>query len=247
MPTTWMLDHRAGLRVLAVILPLAICGLVYLWGGPLSPEGVALLLVLVVVAAAATGDRWAGLLSGLAGATGFDFFLTEPYLDLQIADAEDIELAVVLLIVAIAVSELALWGGRQRAAAGERAGYIDGVLAIADLAAAGAPQEATAEEVAAQIRRVLGVEAVTFVPGPPEADSAVLDREGGLSVGDLKLDAEDGLPTDRFSAVPVELADGTPGHFRVAAAATLVNATPEQLRVVVLLADQFTAAARRPH
>ncbi|MEN0071572.1 MAG: DUF4118 domain-containing protein [Propionicimonas sp.] len=246
MPATWITNHLGALRILAVVAPLAVCGLVYLLGGLIAPSGAALLLVLLVVGAAATGDRWTGILAGLAGAAGFDFFLTSPYLDLHIANSEDLQLAVLLLLVGLAVSELALWGGRQRAVASERAGYIEGVLAIADLAAAGASRTVTADAVADRIGRVLGVEAVGFVPGPPASDSAVLDRDGRLHLAGLVLDvATDGLPTDRFTAVPVDLPDATTGHFRITSAASLVRVSAEQLRVVVLLADQFSAAAQR--
>jgi len=118
-----MTAHRVALRWSAVGTPLLLCGLLYvLPGGIVAASGAALLLVLVVVAAAATGDRWTGFLACLAGAVGFDYFLTQPYLDLHIANREDIELAVALLLIGLGVSELALWGGRQRAAASARAG-----------------------------------------------------------------------------------------------------------------------------
>lgn len=244
MFANWIEDHRGWLRALALAAPVALCALLYSLQGAVSPSGAALALVVVVVAAAATGDRWSGVLAGLSGAASFDFFLTQPYLDFHIASADDIEVAVVLLIVGLAVGELALWGGRQQATAGERAGYIDGVLAVADLSASGASEEKTAHEVCGQIRRVLGVEGVVYVPGPPDEESAVLDRDGLVRFDDVTWDAlRDGLPTDRFTAVPVVQADGSPAHFRITSAASLVRVRTEQLRVVVLLADQFSGAA----
>lgn len=245
MVVNWIAEHRGWLRLLALAVPVGVCALLHGLRGAVSLSGAALALVVLVVAAAATGDRWSGVLAGLAGAVSFDFFLTEPYLDFHIANADDVELAVVLLVVGLAVSELALWGGRERATAAARAGYIDGVLAVADLTAAGASEERAAHEVCDQIRRVLGVEGVVYVPGPPNPDSAVLDRDGLVRFGDLTLDARrDGLPTDRFTAVPVVQADGSAAHFRVTSAATLVRVRAEQLRVVVLLADQFSASER---
>lgn len=242
---TWTTGNRGWLRTLGVLVPLVVCAVCYGIGPVVGPSEGALLLVLIVVAAAATGDRWTGLLACVAGAAAFDFFLTQPYLDFHIADRQDIELAVVLLLVGLAVSELAIWGARQRATASDREGYIDGVLAVADLNAAGATREATADAVAVQIRRVLGVEGVTFVPGAPEPESAVLDRDGLVAVGDVTLDArKDGLPIDRFTAVPVVLADGSRAHFRITAAANLVKVRAEQLRVVVLLAEQVGRTER---
>ena len=46
----------------------------------------------------------------------FDFFLTEPYLRLTIADSDDIETTVLLVLIGVAVTEIALWGHRQQAA-----------------------------------------------------------------------------------------------------------------------------------
>ena len=54
-------------------------------------RNVVLVLVVWVVAAAATGDRPAGVLAAVSAGAWFDFFLTEPYLRFTIADADDIK------------------------------------------------------------------------------------------------------------------------------------------------------------
>jgi len=244
MQTNWVMNHRGLLRVAAVVVALVVCLVGYGIGDSVTSIA-PLVLVLVVVAAAATGDRWSGVLAALVGAAGFDFFLAPPLLSFTIFSAHNIVLAVVLLIVGLAVSELSLWGGRQKSIASERQGYLDGALAITDLTASGASRQHTADAVSTQMQRVLGVEKVTYVAGRPDAASAVLDREGNLTVGGQSLDVKaDGLPTDRFIAIPVTQADGSAGHFRISAAASLVRVRPEQLRVAVLLADEFSASER---
>src|SRR2546428_173356 len=82
-----------------------------------------------VVAVAATGYRPAGFLAAASAAAWFDFFLTRPYERFTITRREDIETTVLLLVLGIAVTEIAVWGRRQHAAASRRAGYLDGINA----------------------------------------------------------------------------------------------------------------------
>lgn len=53
----------------------------------------------------------------VAATIGFDFFLTIPYFQLRIDSFQDFLLAGLLLLVGLAVSELASWGIRQSASA----------------------------------------------------------------------------------------------------------------------------------
>jgi hypothetical protein len=238
MPTDWLERNTTTTRTLAVVLPLLASWLLYLARDTVGAPAAALVLVLLVVAAAATGDRPTGILAGLASAAGFDFFLTEPFLDLHIADAGDIELAALLLLVGLAVNELALWGGRQRAAASRREGFIEGVLEAAGLPGAGAAVPTT-EGVAEHVRATLGAERVRYRAGLPDADAAVVGRDGQVTCAGLTLDvARSGLPIDRVTAVPVVSGGRQVGWFEVTAATRQVRPDAEQLRVALLLADQ---------
>lgn len=246
MWTEWVGQNRGFLRGAAVVVPLLVSGVLYALDGVVAGAASALILVLVVVGAAATGDRPSGILAGLAGAVGFDFFLTAPHLSLNIADPEDIELAVLLLLVGLAVNELALWGGRQRARASEREGFIRGVMESSDLVAKGGPGTETVDTVAGHIRHSLGAERVTYAEGPAAADEAVVQRDGSVTLQGVALNvAAEGLPTDRFTAVPVIQGERTLGRFLVTTATRLVKPTTEQLRIAVLLADQV-ARRRAP-
>ena len=114
--------------------------------------------MLVVVASASTGVRVAGIVAAVSAGVWFDFFLTKPYRPLAITDRNDVEAAVLLVLIGTAVTEVALWGHRQQARANRRAGYLDGVLGTAEIVtlARGSPENLT-DHVADQIRQVLAV------------------------------------------------------------------------------------------
>lgn len=204
-----------------------------------------LVLVLWVVAAAATGDRLAGILAALSAGAWFDFFLTELYLRFTIADADDIEATVLLVLISLAVSELALWGYRQQKQAARRAGYLDGVLAAAGAVAEGdLPPATVIDVVARQITDVLVADSCRFIDGPiHDARIAVLDHDGVLTRNGRAVNVErSGLPADEYVAVPVRRGPDIVGHFLLTATSHLAYPSREQRRVAVLLADQVAAA-----
>ena len=51
-----------------------------------------------------------------------------PFGRFTITDLNDIDLTVLLVLVGVAVTEIALWGRRQEARASRLADYLDGVL-----------------------------------------------------------------------------------------------------------------------
>lgn len=240
MGIDWLRQHRGSVRGLAVLVPLAVGGGLYLLRDYVANSAAALILVLFVVGIAATGDRIAGVLAGLSSAIGFDFFLTRPYLRLRIDSAEDIELTVLLLLVALAVNELALWGLRQHATASQQTGFIQGVLESADLATGSTHLPDALERVSESIRKMLGAERVTFEHGDHDAGSAVIARDGSVRRRGKDLDvASEGLPTDRSTVIPIVQRGAQIGYFQVTATRT-VRPTREQLRVAVLLAGQWS-------
>ena len=126
----------------------------------------AMVLVLTVVAAAATGDRVAGVAAALAAAGAFDFFLTEPFYSLSIHHRDDLELALALVVVGLAVTEIALWGRRQQAAAQRRDGYISGLTQLLDLPP-DTTEQARSTAIATAITTVLGADRCTWDTGSP--------------------------------------------------------------------------------
>jgi K+-sensing histidine kinase KdpD len=118
--------------------PLALAAILVPWRASLPNTDAALVLILPVVAVAADGYRPAGYAAAVSAAVWFDFFLTRPYESFSILRRADVETTVLLLIIGVAVTELAVWGRRQHAVASRRAGYLDGISAAAHAVAAAA-------------------------------------------------------------------------------------------------------------
>jgi hypothetical protein len=110
----------------------------------------ALVLMLIVVAVAATGSRVPGIVAAVSAAVWFDFFLTHPYEQFTITRTTDIETTVLILVLGVAVTELAVWGRRQHLAANRRAGYLAGINAAAQAVAAGDSASALIDQVSRQ-------------------------------------------------------------------------------------------------
>jgi K+-sensing histidine kinase KdpD len=240
--TSWW---RPTIRTIAGVGPLLTCALLSTNRGNIPDAIAVLLLVLWVVAGAATGDRIAAFIAAVAGGVGFDFFLAPPYLTLSIDNSDDIVVTVLLVVIGVAVTELALWGHRQQAHASRRSGYLDGVLATATTVTEGStPTPAVIEIVAEQICDVLDADDCLFVEGAVhDSRIAVLDREGDLMRGGRTVDVDRvGLPIDEYVAVVVRRRDQVLGHFLVTAATRVSRPTREQRRVAVLLADQVAGA-----
>ncbi|HET8594337.1 MAG TPA: DUF4118 domain-containing protein, partial [Intrasporangium sp.] len=205
--------------------------------GDLAASAAAIVLVIPVVAAAATGDRWAGVLAALAGAVGFDYFLTAPYLSFSINRPEDVQLAVALLLVGLAVTELALWGHRQSAAAARRQGYLDDLVRLLDLPADPSGR-ALPSAICAAVTSVLGIDRTEWVEGAPSPDQVLVDPEGVVRGHGHALPVQlVGLPTDGSVSIPVTRGGRTVGHFRLVAASRAVRPSADELRAAVLLAS----------
>lgn len=243
MQIQWFRRNRGAVRVLSVLVPLLVSGGLYLVAGFVPNSAAALVLVLLVVGSAATGDRLAGVLAAVASTVGFDFFLTVPYLQLRIDSVEDIVLALLLLLVGLAVSELASWGIRQSAAASQQAGFVMGALESADLAAGSTNLPDALERVADSIEKLLGAEQVSFEYGDHDAAAAVINRDGTMRYKGRTVDVGlTGLPTGpyAYTAIPVIQQGAEVGYFRVATPTRDVRPTRDQLRVAVLLAGEWS-------
>jgi K+-sensing histidine kinase KdpD len=236
---------RTPARIGAVVLPLVTCALLAGFRESVTNETAVLLLVLWVVAAAASGDRVAGVLAALSGGLWFDFFLTQPYLRFTIDDPDDVEATALLLLIGLLVTEVALWGHRQHAQASRRSGYLEGVLGTARTVAEGdVPVDALIAVVAREITEVLGAETCRYRAGPVhDARIAVMDHDGVVTRGDHAVDVDrTGLPTNEHVALLVRRGTQVMGHFLVSTPTRVTFPSREQRRVAVLLADQVAAA-----
>ena len=237
----WQVAARLG----SVLLPLVTCAALAAVRDRVTAATAVLVLVLWVVAAAATGDRVAGLLAAVSGGLWFDFFLTAPYRQFAIKGSDDIDATVLLVLIGLAVTEIALWGHRQQARAAGRSGYLEGVLGAARLVSEGdTPASALVGVVARQITDVLGVDDCRFEPGPVSDERvAVLRHDGTVTRGDHTIDVDRvGMPSNDYVAIPVCRGARVVGHFLVIAVSHVTYPSPEQRRVAVLLADQVASA-----
>jgi uncharacterized protein DUF4118 len=235
--------HRAALIAAAFVIPLVACAAVVPFRDGVANTNAALGLVLVVVAASATGYRPAGLVAALSSAAWFDLFLTEPYNTFAITDRADIETAVLLVLVGAAVSEIALWGRRQQARASKQEGYVDGIVSTAGIVAAGNSTPAVlVEHVARQVTDVLGIDDCRFYDGV-KAGLPLLHRDGTVSRNGHQLDVDrNGLPTDTEIELLVQHDGDVQGLYLLTASTRVVRPSLDQRRVAVALADQAGAA-----
>ncbi len=233
--------RRRQLLVAAVLVPLLACAVLVPVHAAVPRAPAELVLVVLVVAAAATGDRLAGLLAAASGALSYDLLLTEPHGRLVVTGPADLQGTVLILLVGAAVTELALWGQRQRTALARSRGYLDGVAATA-ASVSGEADARVADVAADRIREVLGADSCVLVPGPADDEhAATLLPDGSLTRGGCPLRADrDGLPTDSTIVLPLRTADGGGAHFVVVAATRIVRPTAEQRRVAALLAAQLS-------
>lgn len=235
---------RPTVRAAAVLAPLLTCAILSTVRDNVTDATSVLALVVWVVAAAATGDRLAGVLAAVSAGAWFDFFLTEPYLRFTIDDADDIEATVLLVLISLAVTEVALWGYRQQQRAFRRLGHLEGVLSAARAVAEGDMRAgAVVDVVSRNITHVLDADSCRYVEGPVhDARIAVLDHDGVVTRNGHPVDVDRvGLPFDEYVAVLVRRGPHVVGHFLVTAASHMTYPTLEERQVAVLLADQVAA------
>jgi K+-sensing histidine kinase KdpD len=239
-------DRLALLAALAA--PLALAGVLVPFRASFPNTDAALALLLVVVAVAANGDRLAGVLSSLSAAAWFDFFLTRPYEEFSITRRADIETTVLLLVIGVAVTELAVWGRRQHAAASRRAGYLDGIGAAAEAVAAGRSSSALIEQVSDQLTRLLSLRSCRFQYGIAGlGNPARLQHDGQIVAGHRGRDVElDDLPRDTDTELLVESGGILQGRFLMTPIPD-THPTLEQRLVAVAFADQVGAALAGSH
>lgn len=240
---SFMVRNRAALLALAVVLPLAWCAAARGLAAHLTTASAALVLVLIVVAAAATGDRWAGIVAALSGAAWFDFFLTVPVHTFSIDDANDIEVAVLLVLVGVAVTEIALWGRRQQASSSVKAGYLAGVTSTSQIIASQLSATELVEHVRSTIIELLDLDDCHFMEGSTaDADVAVLQPDGSVTLHDKGIRVErDGLPTMVETVLPVRHHGTELGRFVMISATQITRPVLESRQIAVLLANAVGA------
>lgn len=235
---------RRYLVILAgVAAPLALTAVLIPFRTSFPNTDAALALILVVVAVAAFGSRPAGYLAAASAAAWFDFFLTRPYERFSITRATDIETTVLILLIGVAVTEVAMWGHRQQHAATRRAGYLEGINVAAEAVAVGSSASALIDDVTEQLVRLLSVRSCRFEPGVAGLGRPARLRHDGLVMDpdqQQQLDiVRDGLPAT--TELLVENHGVLQGRFLLTADPG-ARPTVEQRLVAVAFADQVGAA-----
>src|SRR5690348_11116822 len=245
----WAMSGRDRVALLgALVAPLALSAVLVPFRGSFANTDAALALILVVVAVAANGYRLAGILAAISAAAWFDFFLTHPNERFTITRRTDLETTILLLFIGVAVTEIAVWGRRQHAAASRRAGYLDGIHAAAQAAATGSSPIALIDQVASQLTRVLSLQACRFQYGAAGLGRpARMRHDGSVLVADRSWDVDArGFPTGTDTELLVEGGGVFQGRFLMTPGPGTRPAAEQRL-LAVALADQVGAALATSH
>ncbi len=152
-----------------------------------------------------------------------------------------------ILVIGVAVTEIAVWGRRQHLAASRRAGYLEGINAEAEAVAVGGSSSALIDQVCGQLSRLLALRSCRFQYGVAGLGRpARLQHDGRLMTGDRVGDIEgDGLPAD--TELLAENHGILQGRFLMSPHPGS-RPTLEQRLVAIAFADQVGAAlaASRP-
>jgi K+-sensing histidine kinase KdpD len=233
-----------SIAVLAGLLaPLALAAVLVPFRSSFANTDAALAMLLIVVAVAGAGYRPAGYLAAISAAAWFDFFLTRPYETFDMTRSTDIETTVLLLLIGFAVTEIAVWGHRQRFVASRRSGYLDGIKDAARAVAEGDSPSALADRVSGQLVQLLSLRSCQFQYGVAGLGRpARLEHEGVVVVDGHPSDVEnDGFPPSAGVELLVESGGLLQGRYLMQPNPD-ARPTREQLLVAVAFADQVGAA-----
>jgi hypothetical protein len=223
--------------------PLALAAILVPFRTNFANTDAALAMILLVVAVAAAGNRIAGYVAAVSAAAWFDFFLTRPYEQFAINRATDIETTILLLVIGVAVTEIAVWGRRQHAAASRRAGYLEGINDAARAVATGDSPSTLIDQIADSLVQLLSLRSCQFqygVAGIGRPARLLHDGEVVLNGQPIDLPSAD-LPAGTGLELLVESGGRLQGRFLMEPSPG-VRPAREQLLVAAALADQAGAA-----
>jgi K+-sensing histidine kinase KdpD len=235
----------------ALLTPIAVSLLLIPWRDRLTAADDALILVVVVVAVASWGNRWAAALCALASALSLDVFLTRPYGSFRISRSADLVTTILLLVVGLVVGEVAARGLKSRADARRGREHLAMLHAVNELTADGRAPEDVVAGARGELVRLLSLRSCTFARAG-DIPAATILSDGTVVIHSVAWNTEDlGLP-HRGVDLPVRSGGSTLGHF-VLVPVPGVPVSRDLLVVAVALADQVGAALAvagnrvRPH
>jgi K+-sensing histidine kinase KdpD len=185
---------------------------------------------------ASTGQRIAALVSAVVAALSFDFFLTRPYYSFRISRHQDLITELLLLVVGIAVGELAARGRAHRIAATESGKTVALLHSATESMATGQEPQAVIDDASAELVQLLSLRSCLFTRRHPVDMAARITPRGEVLVGTQSWATGDlGLPTRRVY-LPVRAQGWLLGHF-VLDPTQGRPVTPQQLLAAVAIAD----------
>jgi Domain of unknown function (DUF4118) len=192
---TRQLSRDRAALLAGLLAPLIASAILVPWRASWSNTNVALLLVVIVVAVAAIGNRLAGAVAAVSAAAWFDFFFTRPYERFTIHGSADITTAVLLLAVGLAVSQLAAWARQLRIVTITDAGYLAQIHEAASIAKSARAAGTVVDTVKDQLISVLDLEDCRFEYGTLLGHPPRLEPDGTVVIGHTRWDVEQfGLP-----------------------------------------------------
>jgi hypothetical protein len=247
---TRLQTYRDRIALAAALLgPLGVAAALAPFKSSFAPSAAALVLVAVVVAVAANGNRPAGWLAAVSASLWFDFFLTAPYYRFAISHRPDIETAISLFVVGIAVTELAARARYQHAVATEESDYVALIYELSALVAGGSPSHEVIERASDSLTELLHLRGCRFEKGEParggDRPPIRIDHEGNVDLGAVRWGVHQmGLPGKEVE-LPVQYRGKVLGRFVL----TPTPGEPVSLQrriVAVALSDQV-GASLTPH
>lgn len=185
---------RLGL-VAGIILPLVAAAVLIPFRGTFASTAAALVMVIVIVTVATSGNRLSGIVASVSSTLWFDFFLTRPYDRLTISHRPDLETTIAIFVVGVLVTELAIRSRRHWQAAVSSTTYVEMIHGIAVLAANSAPVSDLIDRATASLATLLSLRACRFekaLSNPPLAQ--ILSSGEVVHVGMRWPVREIGLP-----------------------------------------------------
>ncbi|GGU73223.1 hypothetical protein GCM10010211_43860 [Streptomyces albospinus] len=183
----------------AVVVPLLIAGVLVPFRGSLSSTSMALIFVVAVVAIAANGSRVAGAVSALSAAAWFDFFLTPPYESFSISRAEDVSTAILLMLVGLAVSQLAARARRLQVVVVTDAAQLRRIHETTEVAQAAPSAEAVVDHVKQELIELLELRACRFEYGTLLGHPPRLEQDGSVTAGRRRWNVDEhGWPPEEI-------------------------------------------------
>jgi Domain of unknown function (DUF4118) len=227
----------------ALVLPMGVAAAFIPLRDHVAATDVALLLTVVILVAAILGGRLVGAAAAFDAAFAFDVFFTRPYYSLRIDRAEEIETAVLMLIVGVAIGEIVTRSKRDRFAAHVSRSNLERVSRITELAAGGEPPGRLIRVARRELMDVLDLNDCEF-ERPPFFDALPRLSHSGLTIPPILGD--DRNAADRSTRIELPIwAEGLEiGRFVLTLADedTGLEFAPEARASALALADQLGIA-----